>query len=182
MLLGPLFTGGSALRRVTTRGQLCVEEQSLHISVAPPLCLTEQHFPQYSLEPQGPFTSEGEGSREPVSSCPPHSVFSQGSSWVGTLLGKTGPTAEGIENTGLGQQSGSCVACTGDPPDPPRACPPWPPVSSRPWLQTAASSPSSSAVSLRVNVGSPLRACACGGCPCWAWFTCCFEKAISKQS
>lgn len=56
--------------------------------------MTEQHFPKYSLEPQGLFTSEGEGSREPVSSCPPHSVFSQDSSWVGTPLGKTGPTAE----------------------------------------------------------------------------------------
>lgn len=165
----------------------------MRISVVPPLCMTEQHFPKYSLDPQGLFTSEGEGSREPVSSCPPHTSSVRALRGLGLCMGKQVPLLKGIKNTGLGQQSGSSVASTSDSPDPPLACLPWLPVSSRPWLQTAASdsqdrlsgaasSPPSSTVSLRVNVGSPLRTCACWGCPCCAWFMCYFEKAISKQS
>lgn len=155
--------------------------------------MTEQHFPKFSLEPQGLFTSEGEGSREPVSSCPPHSVFSQGSSWVGTPLGKTDPTAERNRKHWPGAAVRELCSLHRQLSRSTPRLSTWPPVSSRPWLQTAASdsqdhlsgaasSPSSSAVSLWVNVGSPLRARACWGCPCCAWFTCYFEKAISKQS
>lgn len=55
VLLGPLFSRGSALRSVSTGGQACVEEQNYcaHTLVTPPLCLTEQPFPKWSLEPSG---------------------------------------------------------------------------------------------------------------------------------
>ena len=84
-------------------------------------------------------------------------------------MGKQVPLLKGIENTGLGQQSGSSVASTGDPPGPPRACPPWPPVPSRshpgPGCKLL-SPPPPPPLCPRVNLGLWLRVCACGRCPC----------------
>lgn len=113
MLLGPLFTGGSALRRVTTRGQLCIKDE--HDRAA---------FSKVFLGTSGPVLLQRVREAESQSLAAPHTPSSVRTlRGLGLRLAKQVPLLKGIENTGLGQQSGSSVASTGDSPDPPLACP-----------------------------------------------------------